>query len=88
MPESGLVTPHKRRLVELPSNSTHIPPLDSVQVAQEPLKDSQTPLMIRRETEQLIGHQLIKDLSNFKQNTVALCLTPLSIHHSKRMQLL
>jgi hypothetical protein len=51
MPESGLVTRHKPRLVELPSNSTHIPPLDSVQVAQEPLKDSQTPLMIRRETE-------------------------------------
>jgi hypothetical protein len=42
--------------------------------AQETPEDGQTPLVIRSEPEQLIGHQLIKDLNNFKQNAV----TPLS----------
>jgi hypothetical protein len=62
MLESRLVTPHKPRLVELPSTTTPVPPPDLVQVGQEPLEDGQTPLMIRSETKQLIGHQLIKAL--------------------------
>jgi hypothetical protein len=41
------------------------------EVAQEPPEDIQTPLIIRSEAEQSVGHQLIKVLSNFKQNVVA-----------------
>jgi hypothetical protein len=69
MLESRLVTPHKPRLVELPSTATPIPPPELVQVAHEPLEDSQIPLMIS-ETKQLIGCQLIKALSNFKHDMV------------------
>ncbi|GJM88133.1 hypothetical protein PR202_ga04160 [Eleusine coracana subsp. coracana] len=56
-------------------DNIHLP-----QVAQEPLEDGQTPLLIRSEADQLIGHKLIKVLSNFKQNVVA----PLSSSNLRR----
>jgi hypothetical protein len=37
---------------------------------QEPSGGNQTPLMIRSEAEQLIGYQLIKALSNLKENVI------------------
>jgi hypothetical protein len=41
------------------------------EVAQETFEDIQTPLMIRSEAEQSIGHHLIKALGIFNQNVVA-----------------
>lgn len=41
-----------------------------------PSEELQTPVLLRSETEQLVGQELIKALSNFKQSMVA----PLSPH--------
>jgi hypothetical protein len=55
------------------------------EVAQETFEDIQTPLMIRSEAEQSIGHHLIKALSIFKQNVVA-PLSSSNLHTSVRKE--
>jgi hypothetical protein len=41
------------------------------QATHEPLKDSQSPLLLRSKSEQLTRHQLIKALSTFKHQAIA-----------------
>jgi hypothetical protein len=45
------------------------------------MADIQTPLQIRAEAEQMIGHELIKSLISFKQNAVA-PLTPSILYNT------
>jgi hypothetical protein len=51
-----------------------------------PSVDIQTPQIFRSEDEQLVGHELIEALSNFKLSKVPLCPPLVVMNHSRALK--